>query len=294
MFTSALKKVLHHFKKHVGVGVICAVGYFDPGNWSVDIQAGVSFGYRPMLFVILLAGMMAIVLQVLAARLGCVTGLDLAHHCRLLLHDHPKHPRLVRRFVLYPLYALCEIAIISTDLAELLGSAIGLTLLFPNLSLWCAVLLTGIDVFIFLIIGDPSRTGRPVRLFEVVIIILVCAKTVHKPLVAKWNLGFNSFHMFHYATRQGSPRLAANRFGLCAIRGSSSDSAQRNIYSHWNYWRYGHAPCAVSRLESRNPGSSLTTTPTTSSTCRHKTVVIFTKTPTGLDQYFLHLTTQRH
>lgn len=171
--SSAFRTVLHHFKKHVGVGVICAVGYFDPGNWSVDIQAGASFGYRPMLFVIFLAGVIAIILQVLAARLGCVTGLDLAHHCRLLLHDHPRHPRLVRRLVLYPLYALCEIAIISTDLAELLGSAIGLCLLFPKLPLWSAVLLTGVDVFIFLIIGDPSRTGRPVRFFELVIIILV-------------------------------------------------------------------------------------------------------------------------
>ncbi|KAG0703149.1 natural resistance-associated macrophage protein-domain-containing protein [Suillus ampliporus] len=170
---SAWRTVLHHFKKHVGIGIICAVGYFDPGNWSVDIQAGASFGYRPMLFVIFLAGIIAIVLQVLAARLGCVTGLDLAHHCRLLLHDHPRHPRLVRRLVLYPLYALCEIAIISTDLAELLGSAIGLCLLFPKLPLWSAVLLTGVDVFIFLIIGDPSRTGRPVRLFELVIILLV-------------------------------------------------------------------------------------------------------------------------
>lgn len=170
---SAFKTVLHHFKKHVGIGIICAVGYFDPGNWSVDIQAGASFGYRPMLFVIFLAGMIAILFQVLAARLGCVTGLDLAHHCRLLLHDHPTHPLLVRRLVLYPLYVLCEIAIISTDLAELLGSAIGLSLLFPKLPLWSTVLLTGVDVFIFLIIGDPSRTGRPVRFFEFVIIILV-------------------------------------------------------------------------------------------------------------------------
>ncbi|KAG1787861.1 natural resistance-associated macrophage protein-domain-containing protein [Suillus plorans] len=167
--SSALKAVVHHFKRHVGVGIICAVGYFDPGNWSVDIQAGVSFGYRPMLFVILLAGIIA----VLAARLGCVTGLDLAHHCRLLLNDHPKHPRLVRRLVLYPLYALCEIAIISTDLAELLGSAIGICLLFPKVPLWSAVLITGVDVFIFLIVGDPSRTGRPVRFFELVIILLV-------------------------------------------------------------------------------------------------------------------------
>ncbi|KAG2117911.1 natural resistance-associated macrophage protein-domain-containing protein [Suillus discolor] len=171
--SSALNAVVHHFKRHVGVGIICAVGYFDPGNWSVDIQAGVSFGYRPMLFVILLAGIIAVILQVLAARLGCVTGLDLAHHCRLLLDNHPKHPRLVRRLVLYPLYVLCEIAIISTDLAELLGSAIGICLLFPKVPLWSAVLITGVDVFIFLIVGDPSRTGRPVRFFELVIILLV-------------------------------------------------------------------------------------------------------------------------
>ncbi|KAF8845347.1 Nramp-domain-containing protein [Paxillus ammoniavirescens] len=171
--TSVLRTVWYHLRRHVGVGIICAVGYFDPGNWSVDIQAGSSFGYRPMLFVILLAGIIAIVLQVLAARLGCVTGLDLAAHCRILFHDHPRHPRLVRWLVLYPLYVLCEVAIISTDLAELLGSAIGLSLLFPNLPLWAGVLLTGVDVFFFLIIGDPSRSGRPVRLFELVIVFLV-------------------------------------------------------------------------------------------------------------------------
>lgn len=79
--------------------------------------------------------------------------------------------------MLYPLYVLCEIAIISTDLAELLGSAIGICLLFPQVPLWSAVLITGVDVFIFLIVGDPSRTGRPVRFFELVIILLVCADT---------------------------------------------------------------------------------------------------------------------
>ncbi|PSR80736.1 hypothetical protein PHLCEN_2v6652 [Hermanssonia centrifuga] len=163
-----------HVKKHVGVGIVCSVAYFDPGNWSVDLQAGSQFGYRPMLFVVLLAGLGAIVLQSLASKLGCVTGLDLASHCRLLLHDRPQHRRLIRFLLLYPLYALCEIAIISTDLAELLGSAIGLCLLFPSLPLWSAVLLTACDVFIFLIIGDPSRNGgRPAKLFEISIIVLV-------------------------------------------------------------------------------------------------------------------------
>ncbi|GAW04747.1 Nramp-domain-containing protein [Lentinula edodes] len=89
-----LKSVLHHVKRHVGIGIVCSVAYFDPGNWSVDLQAGANFGYRPMLFVLLLSGLGAMVLQTLACKLGCVTGIDLASHCRLLLHDHPTHPRL--------------------------------------------------------------------------------------------------------------------------------------------------------------------------------------------------------
>ncbi|KAF5312070.1 hypothetical protein D9619_003401 [Psilocybe cf. subviscida] len=170
------RTVAHHVKKHVGVGIICSVAYFDPGNWSVDLQAGASFGYRPMLFVILMAGIGAIVLQTLSAKLGCVTGLDLATHCRLLLHDHPRHPKLVRRCVLYPLYVFAEIAIISTDLAELLGSAIGLCLLFPKLPLWAGVVLTAADVLIFLMFSDPSRGhGRPVKVFEYTVIGLVFA-----------------------------------------------------------------------------------------------------------------------
>lgn len=102
------------------------------------------------------------------------SNLDLASHCRLLLHDHPKHPRLVRRLILYPLYLLSEIAIISTDLAELLGSAIGLCLIFPKLPVWAGVVLTAVDVLVFLVLSGPSRgQGRPVRMFEFVIVVLV-------------------------------------------------------------------------------------------------------------------------
>ncbi|KAF8078297.1 natural resistance-associated macrophage protein-domain-containing protein [Lyophyllum atratum] len=174
--TTAYWTVVDHVRKHVGVGIVCAVAYFDPGNWSVDLQAGSNFGYRPMLFVLLMAGLGAMVLQTLACKLGCVTGLDLASHCRLLLHDRPKHPRLVRYAVLYPLYVLSEIAIISTDLAELLGSAIGLCLIFPKLPLWAGVVLTAADVLVFLAFADPSRgQGRPVRVFEFIVIALVFA-----------------------------------------------------------------------------------------------------------------------
>lgn len=174
--SSAVRRVLHHVKNHIGVGIVCAVAYFDPGNWSVDLQAGSDFHYRPMLFVILMTGLGAIVLQTLSCKLGCVTGIDLASHCRLLLHDRPKHTRLIRYGVLYPLYVLSEIAIISTDLAELLGSAIGLVIIIPNLPLWGAVVLTAADVLVFLAISNPSTAqGRPAKAFEYTIILLVLA-----------------------------------------------------------------------------------------------------------------------
>ncbi|KAF7347459.1 Manganese transporter pdt1 [Mycena venus] len=173
---SAGSTVLLHAKKHAGVGVVCAVAYFDPGNWGVDLQAGSEFGYR-MLFVVLLAGLFAAVLQVLSTRLGCVTGLDLASHCRVLLYDRPKHPLLYRRLGLYPLYFLSEVAIISTDLAELLGSAIALCLLFPKLQLWQGVLITAVDVVFLLALRDPLRS-TPVKMFEFLIAALVIAVLV--------------------------------------------------------------------------------------------------------------------
>lgn len=99
--------------------------------------------------------------------------LDLASHCRLLLHSRPKHKLLYRYLLLYPLYVLSEIAIISTDLAELLGSAIALCLIWPALPLWAGVLLTAGDVIFILALGDPLG-GRPARMFEWLIAVLVC------------------------------------------------------------------------------------------------------------------------
>ncbi|KAF8527910.1 smf Mn2+ and Fe2+ transporter [Hysterangium stoloniferum] len=174
---------------------MASVAYFDPGNWSVDLQAGSDYGYK-LLFVILLAGLGAIVLQILACRLGSVTGLDLASHCRVLLHDHPRHPRLVRRLLLYPLYVLCEIAIISTDLAELLGSAIALTMIFPKLPLWVGVVLTSLDILVILAISDGK--GRPARLFEGIIVLLVltvfvCFIVLIVKVDPKWPAVFHGF-----------------------------------------------------------------------------------------------------
>ncbi|EJF55374.1 hypothetical protein DICSQDRAFT_176009 [Dichomitus squalens LYAD-421 SS1] len=123
--------VVRHTTKHTGVGIVCAVAYFDPGYWGVDLQAGSEYGSK-LLFVALLAGIFAIVFQTQASRLGCVTVMDLASHSHLLFYDRPKHKLLWHWLALYPLYALAEIAIVSTDRAEPLGSAIALSLLRRN------------------------------------------------------------------------------------------------------------------------------------------------------------------
>ncbi|EPQ60172.1 smf Mn2+ and Fe2+ transporter [Gloeophyllum trabeum ATCC 11539] len=184
--TSRLKSAARitwlHATRHVGPGIVSSVAYFDPGNWGVDLQAGSQYGYK-LLFIVLLAGIFAVFFQSLASKLGCVTGLaDLASNCRLLLYNRPKHTKLYRWLVLYPLYVLAEIAIISTDLAELLGSAIALSLLFPSLPLWAGVLITASDVFILLIIGDPLR-GRPVKMFEWLIAVLVLAVFISMAMI---------------------------------------------------------------------------------------------------------------
>ncbi|KAH7873259.1 natural resistance-associated macrophage protein-domain-containing protein [Lentinula edodes] len=227
-FLSASSVVVHHVRKHVGVGLVCSIAYFDPGNWGVDLQAGSTYGYR-LLFVVLVAGLIAVILQVLATRLGCVTGLgeltrcplsfhsghislffhiDLASHCRLLLHSHPKYPRLVRWIALYPLYVLAEVAIISTDLAELLGSAMALCMLFPKLQLWQGVLITAGDVIFLLALKDPLR-GRPVRAFELamaflVLAVLTCMCIIISRVHVEWNHAFQGYLPSKYIFPNGA------------------------------------------------------------------------------------------
>jgi manganese transport protein len=118
-----------------GPGYLVAVGYMDPGNWATDLAGGSAFGYS-LLCVILLSNLMAILLQSLCARLGIVTGRDLAQACR----DHYSKP------VTIVLWVLCEVAICACDLAEVLGSAIALNLLFKIPLVW-GVCITALDVF---------------------------------------------------------------------------------------------------------------------------------------------------
>src|SRR6476469_447417 len=117
-----------------GPGYLVAVGYMDPGNWATDLAGGSQFGYT-LLSVILLSNLMAILLQSLCAKLGIVTGRDLAQACR----DHYSRP------VSMVLWVLCELAICACDLAEVIGSAIALKLLF-NIPLVFGVCITSVDV----------------------------------------------------------------------------------------------------------------------------------------------------
>src|SRR5712675_2194635 len=117
-----------------GPGYLVAVGYMDPGNWATDLAGGSAFGYS-LLCVILLSNLMAILLQSLSARLGIATGRDLAQACR----DHYSKP------VAIALWVLCEIAICACDLAEVIGSAIALNLLFKLPLIW-GVCITALDV----------------------------------------------------------------------------------------------------------------------------------------------------
>src|SRR5580658_4155697 len=140
-----------------GPALLVSVGYMDPGNWATDLQAGAQFKYS-LLWVVGLSSLMAIFLQVIAARLGIVTGKDLAQCCRDFL------PQWTR----WPNYLSCEVAIAACDLAEVLGSAVALHLLFPRLSLIAAVVITSFDVLVLLAL---QRFGM--RLIESVILVLI-------------------------------------------------------------------------------------------------------------------------
>jgi manganese transport protein len=141
-----------------GPGYLVAVGYMDPGNWATDIGGGSKFGYT-LLSVVLISNLMAMFLQALSAKLGIATGRDLAQACR----EH--YSKRTGHF----LWVICEIAIAACDLAEVLGSAVALKLLF-GLPLLAGVLITALDVLIVL-----ALQGRGFRLVEAFVVTLIAS-----------------------------------------------------------------------------------------------------------------------
>jgi manganese transport protein len=158
-----------------GPGYLVAVGYMDPGNWATDLAGGARFGYT-LLSVIMISNLMAILLQALAARLGIASGRDLAQACR----DHFSRP------VTIFLWVVCEIAIAACDLAEVLGAAIALNLLFGLPLIW-GVTLTAADVLIVLYL--QHRGFRYVEALVVALILLIAGSFAVELWLAQPDLG---------------------------------------------------------------------------------------------------------
>ncbi len=145
-----------------GPGYMVAVGYMDPGNWATDLAGGARFGYT-LLSVVLLSNLMAILLQSLSLKLGLVTGRDLAQACR----DHYSRP------VSFVLWILCEVAIAACDLAEVIGSAVALNLLFGIPLIW-GVILTAADVLLILLLQNKGFRWLEAFIISLIIIIGIC------------------------------------------------------------------------------------------------------------------------
>lgn len=158
-----------------GPGYLVSVGYMDPGNWATDLAGGAQFGYA-LLSVILLSNLMAIVLQSLCVRLGVATGRDLAQCCRDYFSPQ----------VSFILWILCEIAIVACDLAELVGSAIALQLLF-GIPLAIGVCITALDVF--LILSLQSKGFRYIEALVISLIIVIGGCFLAELIFSKPDLG---------------------------------------------------------------------------------------------------------
>lgn len=146
----------------LGPAYLVSVGYMDPGNWATDIEGGARFGYR-LLWVLLLSNLIAVLLQSLSARLGLVMRRDLAQACR----------EVYPPAVYFPLWIICELAIIATDLAEVLGTAIGLNILF-GIDLLYGILITAFDTILLLLIQKWGVRKLEAFILSLVFIVGLC------------------------------------------------------------------------------------------------------------------------
>jgi len=193
-----------------GPAFLVSVGYMDPGNWATDIAAGSKFGYA-LLWVLLMSNVMAILLQSLSARLGIVTGMDLAQACRAMFS----------RPVSWALWVVCEIAIAACDLAEVLGSAIGLQLLF-GLPLLAGVILTAFDTLLILFLH--SRGVRMMEAFIVALILTVGACLAVEIVLSKPQWGSMATGLVPSLPGEGALYLAIGILGATVM--------PHNLYLH--------------------------------------------------------------
>ncbi|MBL7917067.1 MAG: Nramp family divalent metal transporter, partial [Bacteroidia bacterium] len=160
----------------LGPAYMISVGYMDPGNWATDIAGGSQFGYS-LIWVLVMSNLIALLLQSHCARLGIVAGKDLAQASR---ETYPK-------FVNYFLYILAEIAIAACDLAEVLGMAIGIHLLFPSVSILAGVCITVLDSFLLLFLLNKGI--RKLEAFIISLVALIGISFLIQLIIAKPSIG---------------------------------------------------------------------------------------------------------
>lgn len=160
-------QILQKFVKFIGPGILVSVAYMDPGNYSTSVSGGAQYKYA-LLFSVLISNLFAILLQCLCIKLGTITGYDLAENCR----------RHLPKKLNYTIYFFAEIAIIATDLAEVVGTAVALQILF-QIPLTYGVILTVLDVLVILMFYKPEGSSmKNVRVFELFVTALVAATVI--------------------------------------------------------------------------------------------------------------------
>lgn len=210
---------------HLGPAFLVSIGYLDPGNWATDIEGGSRFGYK-LLWVLIVANCMALLLQVLAARMGIVTRCHLAELCR------DEYPRLAN----LTLWVMAEFAIIATDLTEVLGTAIGINLLF-NIPLMVGVVLTALDTF--LLLTAQSQGMRRVEQVIFVFLGLISVCFIIELFMSKPDIG-------KIATGIFVPRIdSQSLYVATAIVGAT-------VMPH-NF--YLHSALVIERVPDRRPGT---------------------------------------
>lgn len=210
---------------HLGPAFLVSIGYLDPGNWATDIEGGSRFGYK-LLWVLIVANFMALLLQVLAARMGIVTRCHLAELCR---DEYPRPANLA-------LWVMAEFAIIATDLTEVLGTAIGINLLF-NIPLMVGVVLTALDTFLLLTAQSQGMRRVEQVIFVFLGIISVCF--IIELFMSKPDIG-------KIATGVFVPRIdSQSLYVATAIVGAT-------VMPH-NF--YLHSALVIERVPDRRPGT---------------------------------------
>lgn len=183
-----------------GLGFMVSVAYMDPGNWATDLSGGAAFGYT-LLSVILLSNFTAIFFQSMSLKLGIVADRDLAQACR---DAYPK-------YVVYVLWVMMEIAIAATDLAEVIGSAVAMNLLF-GLPLWAGVLITAVDTMFILVFG--TRSFRSLEVIVFTLCLLIAGVFVYELIAVKPEWIKVAAGLYHKPEIITNPDILFNAIGI--------------------------------------------------------------------------------